>query len=434
MNDIYENEEKIITEFEDSDFFDYPDDDIFIHNNETYFKGTKGDKKLLNFVMKPIYTIEDSLIGKKMKQVILKKKDRETQTVIIEKLTSPKAFEEVLTENLGGYHFFGNKKDFYVLWDYLECKYPTKTIKIFHNIGKIINENIWIFHNKIFCINEKRWISNNIEKIAFINDNLGYLLKEDEKGNRNDLISNVRLNFKNLYQQLNKYYGDECYKIIGFAVASIFRDVIFKQFGFFPILFLIGQPKSGKSTLSEIISSLVGFGKIPVANKPTLDYLRRVLQSYQNGIIQLNEYNDTYSSAILSNYDGQGKGIARTGNNNQVVSNLQTCSLLVCSEKVSNMENVISRCINVDFNKIKKFDSVGFFEDLKNPKKIDSLSFFLYQVLLKIPENEIVEEINNLRLELLKDEKLSTTDNRVIQNHAIVYACFNVFSKHFLVL
>jgi hypothetical protein len=108
-------------------------------------------------------------------------------------------------------------------------------------------------------------------------------------------------------------------------MASCFRDVIFTNSNFFPILFNVGQPQTGKSTCARSLASIFTADQPPFnLSTGTVVGFQRKLARNRNCIAWLDEYRNDIDvkrfQALKGGFDGAGaeKGIMSNDNRTKV--------------------------------------------------------------------------------------------------------------------
>lgn len=116
--------------------------------------------------------------------------------------------------------------------------------------------------------------------------------------------------------QLIKVFGDNAMVAIGYLLASLFRDVVFKRAHHFPILNLFGEKGTGKTTLATCLQSFfqkvidppnLGVTSIPAMNDKMSDAV--------NSLIVLDEYKNDLDARKIAFLKGLWGGGGQTKKN-----------------------------------------------------------------------------------------------------------------------
>lgn len=101
--------------------------------------------------------------------------------------------------------------------------------------------------------------------------------------------------------QLTKVYGEGAMVAFGWLLASVFRDVVFRNLDFFPMLNLFGVKGSGKTGLAKVLASWFYKTKStpPSCSNTSIPTIAYMLEHAVNTVIVLDEFtNDLHSSRI----------------------------------------------------------------------------------------------------------------------------------------
>jgi hypothetical protein len=401
--------------------------DVIEVDGSYYIKLSKGNlKRITNFTMELVcrYSTEvEKNNSVSMRQVRLKYKNK----VKIKNLTDTQWVDfnkfRIALAGEGEFNFIGNKNDFEIFRMYMIEKYPDREIIAPVHLGKI-DDDTWLFENGVMVKNE--FYRNNEEKITYIKSEVGYAVIEQDDTLK---INATEIDMKKTFLDFYQLYGDIAYKMIGYSIASLFKDKITDKFGCFPLMFFSGKSESGKSRASDLMASLVGCGALqPFNYSSTSKGLYRYLERYKNLIVRINEYNssdDKQDQFLMSLYDNEGYIRARTDNTLKTIKTEVNSGVIVMSEVLPNREAVINRTINCNFNNVEK--QSGLFNDLYTRK--DELSNFLLQIVSRMDFREINRSINTLREELYR--QLPGCERRIIDNYSIIFGALLEFFRVF---
>lgn len=225
-------------------------------------------------------------------------------------------------------------------------------------------------------------------------------------------------------------YGSEAWKALGFSVASIFSKEIRESYNF-PLLFLNGPKGSGKSELFGLILRFFGAHRQVTAFNfaSTAKAWYREAQKYIGMPLVLNEYQPTTrnNANLQALYDAEGYSRAATTNDLETHKTVVNSTfILVSTRAITGFESqaVISRMVTVDFEAIKR-DSATKEGWQKIRSQGNLLSSFVPQCLNLNPEVILTSVKNNV----LRYERESDVDSRIIENHVILQCFANAFLK-----
>jgi hypothetical protein len=106
-------------------------------------------------------------------------------------------------------------------------------------------------------------------------------------------------------------FGDNGMIGMAYYLSSLYRDMIYARFKFFPHLFHFGPPGTGKSTMCWSIQYLFGLERKPfMLNAGTAVAFHRTFAQFRNAVIWFDEYNNNMDMKrvqdLKSAYDGAG--------------------------------------------------------------------------------------------------------------------------------
>lgn len=121
---------------------------------------------------------------------------------------------------------------------------------------------------------------------------------------------------------MRKAYGDKAIAGMAYYLASLFRDIIFERFTFFPHFNVFGVKGSGKNYFIESLMSTLGrVDAPPDLTNMTSRALNRVLSGIRNGMVWLDEYKNEIDPGIISAlrgaYGASGRTTAEQSMDNQ---------------------------------------------------------------------------------------------------------------------
>ena len=162
-------------------------------------------------------------------------------------------------------------------------------------------------------------------------------------------------------RQIVQVFGDGGKVAVAFALACIFRDIIFGITGSFPILNLFGQKASGKTSLAKAVASFFYTlkkdpPKLAATTAPALSYM---LCHAINCVVVLDEYTNDLPTKTIEMIKGLWGGTAQT-KMNMAASDQQMISIPVLSGVIFTGQQpptkdiaVLSRCIYLYYSETK---------------------------------------------------------------------------------
>lgn len=237
-----------------------------------------------------------------------------------------------------------------------------------------------------------------------------------------------KIDFVEFIKDMNVTYKDQAWKMIGFAVASFFSKEIAKKISFFPLLFICGGSQTGKGTLAQIIRAMFGVHNISPFNfDSTSKAFQRTIAQHYNCPITINEYDAGKKQNGLLNKIFDREGYLRANKDNTLAINeveINGTCIFMGTELISGFkgEDVASRCVTIDANKIEKVF------DIKNKykNKIEDLVSFISFCFENMEAGELLDKIEkSMRQNRL--EAKSKYKDRIIENHTIIQQSYNMF-------
>ena len=278
-----------------------------------------------------------------------------------EAFTSIERFDKEIT-NKGNFHWTGSKAQFTKLRAYLfdKMKDGDKVdILGWHEDG------FFIFNNKIISpqdgvleLDEHGIIT--VGTRSYYVPSANQVHKRDRqlfKQQRKVVYKKSEVSFGQYALQMKKVHGDNAIPSLLFLVASIFSDVVENHLQSFPLLFLTGDPSTGKDQLIRAIQSFFGLPQAPIHlgnQTSTKKALLRKFGQFSNMIVHLSEYNQgnrDVNEALKGVWDRIGY---EKGNLDSGVSTESTpiiSSVVLTSNYYPDDEALISRIIALEFPK-----------------------------------------------------------------------------------
>lgn len=348
----------------------YEEDGFFIKKGK-YFryevKSVRGQNEpkyieveLSNFVGESIAHLVNGTNNSKR---IIKLQRNTGQVSIVEVQSSEMkldSFETILKSKQNT--FFGsatNLKKIFAHW----MDHETEA-HIIETLGHNYEHDIFVFSNAVCRYDGKVLEVDNIGMISNPETNKKYYLPafglahkddQDYEGERKFLFVKGKLHFDEwakLYSEAFKSNGEIA---ILFLILSLFWDVVFREVGFFPFLFLFGAAGTGKTTMVENLLRIFGRDYIGIPlNNATQVALSRTIASRNNSIFYLKEYTTETDEAnqdlILTAYDGSGRATGIKSNDNRTKTATVRSSIIFDGNQLPTQKSaVLSRMILLNF-------------------------------------------------------------------------------------
>jgi DNA primase len=267
----------------------------------------------------------------------------------------------------GNYLFSGSIEDLQNIWEFEFIRDTGQRIYLPERIGRI-EKDLWLFGN--LAIYKGRpyypdedgtiWISKNGNQIGYRPQAMEFNSKNDSTGALPVLSSRV-VNIKEVAAKMRKNIGGfEPNMMIGWVIATIFSDDIFKEYKALPILFPHGKRESGKSTVMRWIMCFFGMDAegVSAGANTTLNGVVRPISYYSSLGVWFDEYrNDLgctnkdglFRSAF--NRQSSGKGTATSF---QTKSFRVRATLAISGEEIPKDSGLFTRLIPLQINAYKR--------------------------------------------------------------------------------
>ncbi len=420
---------------------------LFIYDNRIWSRRGEDNyhfKEISNFSIKIIQHMDDEKIPKKLAQIVNTYGRKRTFDAPSEKFTNLYAFKS-LVESFGNYNI-----DKAIDQDYFRLKE-----KLFNEMGdgRMINilgwqsEGFFAFNNAIVYPDGKLNYLDNYG--CFEHDKSNYYIPSANQLYLNNparytlqkkiILRNAKISFEEFTRLMLDVHREHAMTAMLFTIASMFSDVIFERTTFFPILFLYGEPSSGKDNLIECCQAF--FGKpqeaIEITGKANTDKGKiRSFAQLRNTILHMSEYRNgsediDQSLAAIWERKGYVKGNIESDVSTDKVPILQ--SLIFTSNQYPTLDALITRIITEEMNKDKfSIEESRQYDKLKELIQDDGISSFTTHILKLRSrfEKEFRQAFNDAAADLKSNMSTLTIADRMIKNVAVLAATFKLSEHH----
>lgn len=346
----------------------------------------------------------------------------------------------------GDYHFEGTQEDLNKIWRLEGILCDGREIVRPEQIGLLhtTSEPLWLFGNVLIKGDGSMITANNGDGIMW--DGLvGYLPRSNREDDRKTKNTNVLgkiptvnldpdtqfgiAELKAVAKGMEENFGTKAVTLaLGWIVACLFSDEIYKKYASFPILFISGKRESGKTTLGAWLMSLAG--------QPITDKSSDSIESSMAGVIRnlawfsnlpywLDEYRNDQSSkkweAFLRNvYQRQAPAKGTLGKH--VRASDINAGLIVSGEETPQDNALLSRCIIIQLHK-RKGDNPAY-RQIESYRSQNLLSRLLIEVIKQRQKllPVILDAIDGCKKRLLKEG----AGDRIALNFAVAAICYDI--------
>lgn len=416
---------------------------LYIASNMYFCRGDKGDERLSNFIMVPMYHIRDSDFSTRIFKLV----NEYGEECVIE-------FDEADLVSLPAFKMKVGRQGNYV--------WKSKADKL-----EVVKEYIYSLTDSADIVRQMGWDAVR-EFYAFGNgllqngtfyavDNLGIVQLPDARKYYLPATAEMNRNNPNIYQFERMFQHesrsaitlyDFASKVIGvfgdngkvglcFLLASLFRDIIFPIKNCFPILNLFGLKGTGKTSLATTLQSFFVHGIDPpnlaVATIPSIN---DKVSQVTNALVVLDEYKNDLDERKIAYlkalWGGSGQTKKNMAGDKKATQTVVTAAVALCGQDLPTRDLALySRVIHLTFPRPSfTQDERRKFEDLKEISNLGNTHLAI-EVLShrKLMEANYRANHNAVRKELsqiLADEEI---EDRVLDNWIVPLAAFRTLEQ-----
>lgn len=419
-----------------SDFDKYR---FYSDDNCYYFQTSKGVKRGTNFVMEPLFHISSVLNAKRLYKITNEFGFVQVIELLQKDLISLSAFR-LRVESIGNFIFEASEAELNILKRYLYEK--TESCFEITQLGWQ-KQGFWAWSNGIY--NGVFVASDNNGIVKYKDENF-YLPASSTvyQGEDSLFVSERKFKFKQGSVSLHDYtvkliqvFGENAMFAICFYIATLFRDHIFKLFGFFPILNLFGPKGAGKTELA--ISMLQFFGNqskglnMTNTSRPALaDHVAM----FSNAFCHIDEYKNNIEYEKIEYLKGLWDGTGRTKKNMEQNKRNETsnvdCGIIVSGQEMPTADIALfSRLIFTSFTKVEYTDQEKLnFNELKEVEKT-GLTHITHELLTYRAEFITNFSDNYQASSKLLGEMLDKTviEDRIFRNWTVILSAYRTLAN-----
>jgi DNA primase len=261
---------------------------------------------------------------------------------------------------------------------------------------------------------------------------------EDEK--EMIYVEGKSVSFNEWTRHMTEVHGNNGMMGVAYYCASLYRDIIYNKFNYFPHLNLFGPPGAGKSFMAWSIQAMYGKPKTPfhLVQGTNVGFFRR-LAKVRNGISWFDEYSNDVPfqriEALKAAYDGVGHEKGDRDNANNVTRTKVKSACIVSGQQQPTQDVALfKRCISLNFPRFEKSDERDTkgraLRDIEQTHRLSQITGMLNKFRPQV-EEEFARTFDEVRGEvspLLKGNK--TVEDRILNNHLIPLSIFKLLSQN----
>jgi DNA primase len=419
---------------------------IYIKSNK-YFVSSQVDNEgiaVSNFIVKPIMLV----IGSKESQQLVEICNEYGRSFIMNldrKVFSTFQLFKTETERMGNFIFTG-KPEWYdrvkaKIYNETEDCFPIRVMGL-HKEGFYTWGNGISINGKFKEVDEYGIVDH--EKVKYFLPAFSKVqasLKGDDMEEEYEFEKKFRffpqpacISFDEWTRRMYEVFGHNGTMGVAWAMASLFRDIIFTKFQFFPHLNLFGPSGSGKTFMARSIMSIFGqrnsHDPFNLASGTPVAFKRRLAQ-VSNGVIWFDEYSNDIDfrrvEALKGAYDGAGHETGVRSNDNRTKTTKVKSAVLVSGQQQPTKDIALfKRCITVNFKA-----GTNTLERQIKAKELNEIeqSGQLTQIVQAVMQyRDYMEENFSVTFEkwrVIVNKKLEDVDqmveDRIVNNHLIPF-------------
>lgn len=414
---------------------------FYQERNCYYFTDSKGkSQQRSNFVMEPLFHIESSLNAKRLFKVTNINNIKRVVEIPQKDLVSLSAFQ-IHIESMGNFWFDGSQSDLNRLKRLLYEK--TESCKEIIQMGWQ-KEGFWAWGNGIF---NGKYTEADDNGIVRHNDHNYYLPATSKIYEKDEGLYQFERRFIHIENNitLNEYakryvrvFGENAKIALSFYFAAIFRDIIVRQFGIFPILNMFGPVGAGKTACAESLLQFFGrLGKAPNVHNTSKPALGEHVASSCNAIAHIDEYRNDIDMEKREFLKGLWDGVGRTKMNMDKDKKKETTSvdqaIILTGQQMATADiALLSRMIFLSFTQTEYTDKEK--QDFNELKAIEKrgLTHLTHQVLrlreiFKENFSASVKQVSEEMHEILNGKQI---ESRIFNNWLIPLSVYCTLNEH----
>jgi DNA primase len=415
-----------------------------------FYEGLKGNdlnqyffgpgKRASNFVIRPIFHIEDAMMPRKLFELVNKYGFSKKIDIDMQEMTSLQAFRRVV-EGQGNFIFEGNEADFMRI----RAKLYDNTVfcKPVDTLGWQ-KEGFWAWANGIQT--EAEFTQADDDGVV-MHKSINYYIPAFSQIYLNDktLFFDER-KFKLIPQQISikawsglftDVFGVNGQVGIAFWVAATFRDYILQIFKNFPILNLFGPKGTGKSQMAMSLACLYGEQQTAFnIHNGTKAGLADHLSRFRDALAWIDEYKNSLDfdkiEAMKSIYDSIGRSRMNMDKGKRKETTEVNSAAIVSGQEMPTADIALfSRVIFVRFTKSEfSNEEKDMYQKLKDVER-KGLSSYTNELIKNRSyfESEFYYYYNETLQDFLKAVDEEQIEDRVMRNWVSIAAAFRTIAN-----
>jgi DNA primase len=346
----------------------------------------------------------------------------------------------------GDYHFRGKQEDLDLIWQLEGATCDGREIFRPEHIGYLKNEDepLWLFKNAI--VKEDGGILLPDKEGNIWVGLAGYLpqsIKQDDKRAKSSNVTIPALNLddtiefgikelKEILSKMEEVFQTTAVKLaVGWTIACLMSDEIFKKYACFPILFIGGKRECGKTTLGNWLMAMTGQADSAADalgdGATTQPGAIRNLSWYSCLPYWLDEYRN---NTRIKKWDGFFRNVYQRQSPSKgtlgasVRSQSINAGVILSGEETPHDNALLSRCVVIPLTKNRSKESTELYREIENLRASNLLSRLMLHVIKNKKKllPEILDHIDGWKKRLLDED----VGERIGLNYAIPAVCYDI--------
>lgn len=415
----------------------------FYESKNCYFSiGKDGEYQWSNFIMKPLFHIEDNLMSKRLYRIKNFKGIERVVELKQEDLCSLSKFK-VKVESLGNYIWMAKEDHLTKLKSMLYDK--TESAIEITQLGWQ-QKGFFAYGNGVMVNGE--WIPTDEYGIVRLGEMGNYYLPGNSKIYRDDKklfnfehkFVHLGLNAISLHDYAEKaidLFGDNGKVALCFLLATMFRDVIAGyNNNHFPILNLFGPTGSGKTELGiSLMSFFIIDNAAPNLTNSTIPALSDALAQTANATVHIDEYKNDVDHRLIEYlkavWDGTGRSRMSMREDKKRETTAVDCGLILSGQEMPTADIALfTRLIFLTFPKnVFSIEADRKFKELQliRMKGLSHLTLEILRHRAKF-ESEYLGIFNSTMSDIKSMLSGSEIVERITQNWCMILAAYRTLS------
>jgi len=411
----------------------------FVRKNCYWFHTKEGGPVCgSNFIIIPLYHIYSKIDNKRLVRITNEHGESKIIDIPSKNFISVEQFQAYVYGE-GNFIWSGGKAHYLKILKFISNDFPVcnelKTLgwqrEGFYAFANGIYNGSWqpVDEFGVTSHNGKRYFSPAFS-VVYSN------VREDDDEYENDryfVYNEAPCTFGQWSQLMTDVYGSNATIAVSFAIATVFRDLIYEKYKIFPHLFLFGEKQSGKSQLAWSLSNLF-FHNMPAfnLNSGTHVGLSRKASRAKNSIVWADEYTNDIDprrfQLLKAAYDGVGHEKGKLSNDSRTMINKINGAFCISGQYLPTLDDnaLLTRACLLSF--IKKKYAKQEMERYEQLKKLEvaGISSLVCNIVdfRKVMEEQFAMTFSAIQEELKEDmtnEKLPY-DERLVRNYCCLLA------------